>query len=173
MNKLSLHTCCAPCLAGAYDYLKDEHKIELFWFNPHIFPKSEYRKRFEEVKRYAKIIDATLEIVKGDYDVEHSKWLQHIAGFGNEPEGGKRCKRCFEYRLKRIFNNVGNKQFSTTLTISPHKKASDINKIGKRISKEYVSFNLYSLGCNKKSLELSKEFNIYRQKYCGCEFSIN
>lgn len=171
-NKIFLHACCAPCLTGSFDYLKNDFDIELFWFNPNIFPKIEYQKRLDEVKRYAKIINADLEIINNDYDIEHIKWLRYISGLENEPEGGKRCKKCFEYRLKKISDNIDGKSFATTLTVSPHKNATDINRIGKKISEEYISFDLNLLGCNKKSLELSKEFNIYRQKYCGCEYSL-
>lgn len=172
-KKLTLHTCCAPCLTGTFDYLNNYFEIGLLWFNPNIFPKFEYQKRLKEVKQYAKVINANLEVVKGDYDAEHSKWLQYIVGFENEPEGQKRCKKCFEYRLKKVFDMVGGEPLTTTLAISTYKNANDINEIGRKISKDYLAFDLNLLGCNKKSLELSKEFNIYRQKYCGCEFSIN
>lgn len=170
-KELTLHTCCAPCLSGAFDYLKSDFEIRLFWFNPNIFPENEYQKRLKEVKRYAKIIKANLKVIDGDYGEEHQEWLKYVRGFENEPEGGERCKKCFEYRLKKVFVSVGDKPFTTTLTISPYKNADDINKIGKKTSKEYLTFDFNSLGCNKKSLEITKEFNIYRQKYCGCEFS--
>ena len=167
--KLLLHTCCAPCSTHVIESLKKEHKITLFFSNSNIFPKEEYDKRLENAKKIAKIFD--IELIEDEYD--HKAWLELVKGLEKEPEGGKRCEKCFEFNLARAARYVENgdfDMFTTTLTISPHKDSDIILNIGKKFK------NFLDLDFNDgfdHSIELSKKYELYRQNYCGCEFSIS
>lgn len=182
-KKLLLHTCCAPCLTGVEARLKEDNElnqfetIDIFWFNPNIFPFEEWKKRKNEVKRYCKIIDRNFLT---EYDYDEDIWLHHIQGFEDQPEGGLRCNKCFDYRLKttaEFAKKNGYTHFGTTLTISPHKNAEKINTIGRKIANDYdIDFLNYDF--KKKngyliSKNICREYDIYRQNYCGCRFSIS
>jgi len=169
MKKLLLHVCCAPCSTHAIEVLKKDYSVTLFFSNSNIFPKGEYEKRLDNAMKIAKAYG--VELLDDDYN--HEAWLKFISGLENEPEKGKRCLKCFEFNLKRTeeaANLYGFDLFTTTLTISPHKDSKKIFEVGKKISDKFLEID-FNDGFNH-SIELSKKLDLYRQNYCGCEFSI-
>ncbi|MGN1181231.1 MAG: epoxyqueuosine reductase QueH [Suilimivivens sp.] len=179
---LFLHSCCAPCSSYVLEYLRTFFRITVFYFNPNITEDAEYRKRVEEQKRLIgefnqKKDDAyPIEIVEGDYDTGH--FFDRIRGLEQCKEGGERCFVCFELRLRETAVWAKERKadyFTTTLTISPLKNAAKINEIGESLSKEYgVEFlpsDFKKKNGYKRSVELSAEYGLYRQDYCGCVFS--
>lgn len=174
--KLLLHICCAGCGAYVSQVLKEEsYDISLFFYNPNLYPASEYFKRQKEAERIAK--EFGLDFLTLDRD--HEAWLKKIKDLEREPEKGKRCLVCYRDRLE-ITAQKAKKQnfdlFSSTLTVSPHKLALEINKIGLDLAEQYnIKFldrDFKKKDGFKKASALSKELNLYRQNYCGCEFSI-
>lgn len=173
--KLLIHTCCAPCALTAITRLASEYQITLFFYNPNIHPEEEYKKRLKEVNRCKEIFG--IEVIEGEYNPD--KWFEEVKGLEKEPEGGTRCSICFKDRLNKtaeIAVSYKYDAFTTTLTVSPHKKAEVINSIGEDIGKKnnikFLSLDLKKKDGFKTSVELSKKYNIYRQSYCGCLFSI-
>ena len=170
MNKILLHVCCAPCSTHAIELLKEDYDVALFFSNSNIFPKEEYEKRLEDARKIAEIHD--LELVVDDYN--HTAWLEFIKGLEQEPERGKRCLKCFEFNLIRIAAysiKEGFGAFTTTLTISPHKDTRKIFEIGKGLG-NFLAVDFKKKDGFKRSIELSKKYDLYRQSYCGCEFSM-
>ena len=177
-SSLLLHACCAPCSTACLERLANFFKVTIFYYNPNITDESEYRKRIEEIKKLLTLINPKykVELIEGDYDP--NKFFDMAKGLENEPERGKRCYKCYEMRLvetAKIASKLGFNNFCTTLTLSPHKNANWINEIGEKLNKEYDSNYLYSdfkkKEGYKRSIELSKEYNLYRQDYCGCIYS--
>ena len=175
MKKILLHSCCAPCSAHVIQELSKEYKVTLFYFNPNIFPEEEYQKRLAEAKNYLKKIE--IDLIEGEYN--HDLWLEKIKGYENEPERGKRCQICYQMRLAKTASKakeLGFDVFCSTLSISPHKDAEMINKIGQKLSEEYkieyLESNWKKQECFKKACDISREEGFYRQEYCGCEFSM-
>jgi len=175
MKKLLLHSCCAPCSSGVLDDLRLEYDITVFFYNPNIYPASEHEKRAKEQERYLQQIGISYIIC--DYNPE--EYMKEIKGFEKEPEGGSRCEKCFEVRLKKTAEYAKKHNydvFTTTLSVSPHKNHEIINKIGAEISEAYgVDFLPANFKKNDgylKSINNSKKYNIYRQNYCGCKYSI-
>ena len=173
--KLLLHTCCMGCGSYVVQKLKKDFNVVLYFYNPNIFPREEYDTRFNETKKIAKKFK--LKLIIGNSD--HKKWLDLVKGFEGEPERGRRCVLCYNERLKetaRKAEEMGFEYFTTTLTISPHKDADVISELGNDIAKKYhVIFydkDFKEEDGFKKSCVLSKELGLYRQNYCGCEFSI-
>lgn len=175
---LLLHSCCAPCSSYVIEYLSNYFKITVFYYNPNIYPEKEYIKRVEEEKNFIFRFKTKYKVdfIEGNYDTE--KFYSSVKGFENEREGGERCFRCYELRLMEsaiIAKDKGYDYFTTTLSISPYKNAQKLNEIGERLSNEYGVKYLYSdfkkKNGYKRSIELSKEYNLYRQDYCGCIFS--
>ena len=180
---LFLHSCCAPCSSYCLEYLRQYFQITIFYYNPNISMPEEYRLRVEEQKRLiiAMNADGTPDVypiafVEGKYDPETFYALSK--GLENCPEGGERCFRCYELRLReaaQLAKEGGFDYFTTTLTISPLKNAQKLNEIGERLGKEYGVAHLPSdfkkKGGYLRSIELSKEYDLYRQDYCGCAFS--
>jgi predicted adenine nucleotide alpha hydrolase (AANH) superfamily ATPase len=173
--KTLLHVCCAVCGAGAIEELMKDSEVILFFSNSNIFPKDEFEKRLENAKKISEIYG--LELVADEYD--HDDWLDFIKGLESEPEKGKRCLKCFEFNLRKTAEEAKDlkiENFTTTLTISPHKDSKKIFDIGKRVAYDVgVNFLEKDFKKNdgfKKSNELSKKHNLYRQNYCGCEFSL-
>jgi len=174
--KVLLHDCCAPCGAEVIENLKNNgHEVAVYFYNPNIFPAEEYDLRLTEMKRYAKKLNVPLII--GRY--EHDEWLAAIEGLENEPEGGARCEKCFQKRLAEVAQKAseeGFEAFATTLTISPHKPATLINKIGKEFADFYGLKFIDTIWRKndgyKRSCEISKKEDFHRQSYCGCEFSL-
>lgn len=176
-SEIILHTCCAVCGAYLAEFLKENFEPILFFYNPNIYPREEYEKRKNAVKKLSEIYG--LELIKGDYDTEN--WNMRIGGLEKEPEGGKRCEICFKTRLSKAAELAEERDadfFTTTLTMSPYKNEKIINEIGdniaKKMNKKFVrlrEFNVDKKELWRKTGELAKKYNFYHQKYCGCEFS--
>lgn len=175
---LLLHSCCAPCSSYVIEYLSNYFKITVFYYNPNIAPDEEYIFRSREQKRLISEMQTKYPVSYIDEDYDSSQFYNAVKGLEKEPEGGKRCEKCFELRLSRTAQKADElvfDYFATTLTISPLKNAELINSIGERIAKTTSAKWLYSdfkkKGGYKRSIELSREFDLYRQNYCGCAFS--
>lgn len=170
MSKVLLHVCCAPCSTHSVEVLKEHYAVTFFFTNSNIYPASEYRKRLEEVRRFASA--CTVPLIEDVYD--HKAWLTHIAGLEHEPEKGKRCIKCFEFNLGRTAayaRQNGFDYFTTTLSISPHKHSRTIFDIGRHLG-NFLCIDFKKKDGFRHSTELSKKHNLYRQEYCGCEFSL-
>ena len=173
--KLLLHICCAGCGASVARELEEEYSVTLFFYNPNIFPKSEYEKRLRETKKIASYLK--MPLIVSDYD--HNGWLINVEGLAREPEKGKRCIICYRQRLKSTREEARRKgfnYFSTTLTVSPHKDARKIIEIGNSLAIKpellFLARDFKKKDGFKKASCLSQELGLYRQDYCGCEFSI-
>lgn len=175
---LLLHACCAPCSSYCLEYLSQYFSITVLFYNPNISPAAEYQKRVDEIKRLISELPAKnkISLIEGRYLPE--EFYTSVKGLENEPEGGKRCHVCYELRLHEaavVAKELGYDYFTTTLSISPLKDADKLNEIGKKLSDEYGISYLYSdfkkKNGYKRSIELSKEYNLYRQNFCGCVFS--
>ncbi len=172
--KLLLHVCCIACGAGIFRELEKKYDADMYFFNPNIYPREEYRKRLSEARRIARIWRKKL--IAGRYG--HKAWLSAVKGLENQKEGGKRCEICFAYRLDATARKAvatGYEIFATTLTISPYKSSPKVIECGKRAGKKFrIKFLALDFGKGsgfRHSVEESKKLSIYRQKYCGCEFS--
>lgn len=177
---LLLHSCCAPCSSYCIEYLSQFFKITVYYYNPNIFPDEEYQYRAKEQQRLISEMPTKhpVKYISSDYDSHN--FFETVKGLENEPEGGKRCQKCFELRLRKTAikaSELDFDYFTTTLTISPLKNAQLINEIGMHIADE---FNVVWLPSDfkknegyKRSIQLSKDYNLYRQNYCGCVFSKN
>ncbi len=177
---LFLHSCCAPCSSYVLEYLSAFFRITVFYYNPNIYPAEEYGKRVEEQKNLIEKLPSVypIKFVEGVYDKE--RFYEMAKGLEQVSEGGERCFRCYELRLRetaRLAAERGFDYFTTTLTISPLKNAAKLNEIGGLLGEEYQTVWLPSdfkkKNGYKRSIELSKEYNLYRQDYCGCVFSVN
>lgn len=178
---LFLHSCCAPCSSYVLEYLCRYFRITVFYYNPNISDSAEYRKRVEEQKRLIAAYNAEgkgyeIAVVEGDYEPE--RFFAAAQGLEDCPEGGSRCARCFDLRLRETAVRgaaAGFDYFATTLTISPLKNAQKINEIGQALSAEYAIAWLPSdfkkKEGYKRSIELSAQYGLYRQNYCGCTYS--
>ena len=175
---LLIHSCCAPCSSYVLEYLSGFFDITVFYYNPNISPAEEFEKRAKEQCRLIEemLPDSGIKTVIADYDA--NEFFETVKGLENEPEGGKRCKKCFALRLEKTAE-LAKKQnfdfFTTTLTISPHKNAQILNETGKEAALKYGVNYLFSDFKKKngyrRSCELSEQYGLYRQNYCGCIFS--
>ena len=177
-SSLLLHACCAPCSSAVLERLGNFFEITIFYYNPNITEKEEYDKRIEEVKRLIKTIPTNYPIHLEEGKYEPEKYWEIATGLEEEPERGKRCFKCYSLRLEetaKIAEKLNMDYFCTTLTLSPHKNANWINEIGADLDTKYHSQYLYSdfkkKNGYKRSIELSKEYHLYRQDYCGCIYS--
>ncbi len=175
--RLLLHSCCAPCSSYCIEYLSEYFSITVLYYNPNIEPE-EFERRYLEQERFIKEFPAKnpVSLIRGRYNP--NEFYERIGGLENEREGGGRCEKCFDLRLNetaKIASEQGFDYFCTTLTISPLKNATMLNRIGKKMGEKYgVRFLPSDFKKNngyKRSCELSKEYNLYRQNYCGCEYS--
>ncbi len=172
---LLLHSCCAPCSSYVLEYLEPYFKITVLYYNPNIEPLEEYLKRKEEQINFIKNVHPNIDIYDIDYD--NSLYHEVVSGFENDKEGGNRCYRCYKLRMEKCANIASDKfdYFGTTLTVSPHKNANYVNEIGKELEKKYnTKFLISDFKKNegyKRSIVLSREYNLYRQDYCGCIYS--
>ena len=176
--RLFLHSCCAPCSSYTLEYLSNYFDITVYYFNPNISPKEEFDKRFAEQKRLIDSLPAKnpIKLVLGEYN--YDDFLQIARGYENVAEGGERCFRCYRMRLEstaRIAKEQGFDYFCTTLSISPLKNSQKINQIGYEVAQKYgikwLPSDFKKREGYKRSIELSKEYNLYRQSFCGCIFS--
>ncbi len=180
--RLLLHSCCAPCSSSVLEYLRRYFEITVFYYNPNISMEAEYQKRVEEQKRlinaYNQLPDSgyPIAVIEGDYEPE----VFYVAAKGLEqcPEGGERCFACYELRLGKtaaLAKKQAYDYFATTLTISPLKNAAKSNEIGERLAERYqiswLPSDFKKKNGYKRSIELSAEYGLYRQNYCGCVYS--
>ncbi len=175
---LLLHSCCGPCSSYCIEYLSQFFNITVFYYNPNIYPKEEYYTRVKEQERFIKEFPTKhpVSFIEGDYDTK--SFYEMAKGLEQEPEKGARCHKCYELRLRRtaqVAKEKGFDFFTTTLTISPMKDSQVLNEIGQRIAlEEGVSWLVSDFKKKegyKRSTELSKEYCMYRQDYCGCVYS--
>lgn len=169
---LLLHSCCAPCSSYCIHYLKDYFDITVLYYNPNIEPITEYHKRKEEQIRLCNIFN--IPILDCDYD--NDLFHEIVCGLESEKEGGSRCFKCYELRLRKTASLAsGFDYFGTTLTVSPFKNSNKLNEIGLSLAEEYHIPYLVSdfkkKEGYKKSIEFSKKYNLYRQDFCGCIYS--
>jgi len=176
--KLFLHSCCAPCGSYVLEYLSDYFEITLFYYNPNIFPEEEYFKRMREQERliHHMPVKNPVHFIQGKYEPE--VFFGIARGLEDMKEGGERCFKCYELRMREAALQAKARDFdyfTTTLSISPLKNAAKINEIGEAIGKEmgipYLPSDFKKKNGYKRSLELSKAYGLYRQDYCGCVFS--
>lgn len=175
---LLLHACCAPCSSYCLEYLSKTFDITVLFYNPNIESEMEFNKRVDELIHFIdecrSIEGVDLEII--DYD--NAEFYDAVEGLEDKEEGGARCFKCYELRLRKTAEYAKEHDFeyiTTTLTISPHKNSDKINEIGVKVAEEYgLKYLLSDFKKNdgfKRSIELSKEYDLYRQSFCGCEFS--
>lgn len=175
---LFLHSCCAPCSSYVLEYLSNYFNITVFYYNPNIYPNEEYQKRVAEQKDFISQLNTKhpIHFTEGNYDTD--RFYSITKGYENELEGGERCFKCYELRLEEsaiLASQNGFDYFTTTLSISPHKNAEVLNQIGEKLAEKYNVKYLYSdfkkKNGYKRSIELSNQYGLYRQEYCGCVFS--
>ena len=173
-KKLLLHSCCAPCSTACIERLIGAFDITVFYYNPNIDTLEEFKLRASEQERYCQSLG--IDCIVADYDKQ--SFLSQVKGLENEKEGGARCLKCFDLRLSKTAEKcqeLGFDYFATTLTVSPLKNAKLINEIGfsleKIVGAKYLPSDFKKQNGYLKSIQLSKENNLYRQNYCGCEFS--
>ena len=177
--RLLLHSCCAPCSSYVLEYLSEYFSITVFYYNPNIYPPEEFGKRVEEQERLIRELPAKhpVSFLEGPYEPEC--FYEMAKGLEQIPEGGERCFRCYRLRLletAQMARAGGVDYFTTTLSISPLKNAQKLNEIGARLAEEYGVPYLFSdfkkRNGYKRSTELSAEYGLYRQDYCGCVYSL-
>ena len=174
---LLLHACCAPCSSAVLEVLSEHFDLTIFFYNPNISPKSEFDYRLDELYRLLGEMNLSqIRIVAPDYD--ENEFFEIAKGNESLPEGGARCEDCYRLRLEKTAEYAkrdGFDYFTTTLSVSPYKNAQALNEIGSELSEKYgVKYLLSDFKKNdgyKRSCQLSREFNLYRQNYCGCIFS--
>ena len=168
-----MHVCCGVCAAGVANVLLAEGcRVTGYFYNPNIYPEDEYRRRLDAAKEAAR--QCGYSIIEGPYEQE--LWNAAVAGLEEEPEGGKRCLACYRLRLERTFSFMqeqGAQLFTSTLSVSPHKSAADINSIGREIGAEaFMARDFKKKDGFKHAMEYSKQWGLYRQNYCGCRYSL-
>lgn len=176
--RLLLHSCCAPCSSYVLEYLSEYFDITIFYYNPNIYPEEEYTKRVEEQQQLISTMKLKnqVKLIRGDYIPKD--YYEKVKGHEADAEGSDRCFLCYELRLMEAAKAAKDGHFdyfTTTLSISPYKNAEKLNEIGQRIAKEYkISFlpsDFKKKNGYKRSIQLSTEYGLYRQDYCGCIFS--
>lgn len=175
---LFLHCCCAPCSSYVLEYLSEYFDIFLYFYNPNITDEGEYEKRKSELKRLVREAKYCNRIEFEDADYDNTVFFDMAKGLEKEPECGRRCFRCYEMRLRKTAEMAlkkGADYFCTTLSISPHKNADKLMEIGERLGEmygiTYLPSDFKKKNGYKRSIELSREFGLYRQNYCGCVYS--
>lgn len=178
LPSLLLHSCCAPCSSYTIEYLSSYFKISVLYYNPNISPREEYEKRKAEQIRLIKSLPVKNAVSFVDCDYDCNEFFEIARGYENCREGGERCFRCYELRLRKAAEEAekgGYDYFCTTLSISPLKNAQKINEIGERLSEKYgvlwLPSDFKKREGYKRSIELSKEYSLYRQNFCGCVYS--
>ena len=176
--RLLLHACCAPCSSAVLEYLSQYFAITLLYYNPNIAPLEEYQKREAELRRLVSQMKFTHPVTLLPCQYDGQAFVQAARGLEGEPEGGKRCEACFRLRLRYAAQEAARLRFdyyTTTLSISPMKNAPLLNQLGEEIGREFGVAHLPSdfkkKDGYKRSVQLSKEYDLYRQDYCGCAFS--
>lgn len=185
---LLLHACCGPCSSYVLEYLSKYFTITILYYNPNIYPEEEYLRRLNELKnflpRFPAAFKNNVKFVEQNYDPEEfysALEIKNHPEFADEPEKGERCRRCYEFRLKKAYEYAVKNNFDyfcTTLSISPFKDSEKINTIGRELcdsikKTKWLPSDFKKKGGFKRSLELSEEYELYRQQYCGCVYSKN
>jgi predicted adenine nucleotide alpha hydrolase (AANH) superfamily ATPase len=186
---LLLHACCGPCSSYVLEYLFKYFDITVFYYNPNIYPQEEYQRRLAELRKlyetFPPALEGKVKVVEEAYDPEDfykAVGTRQEPELADEPEKGERCRRCYEFRLRRAFEYAttgGYDYFCTTLSISPFKDAEKLNVIGQELEAEnpsgphWLPSDFKKKGGFKRSLEISEEYGMYRQDYCGCIYSKN
>ncbi|MBN2415738.1 epoxyqueuosine reductase QueH [bacterium] len=172
---LLLQACCAPCTTHPYRLLSERYRVTVYFYNPNIHPAAEYEKRLRELERFAG--RRRFPLITGPYDA--GRWFELTRGLEEEPEGGRRCPICYRMRLEetaRLAAERGFDLFTTALSVSPHKNAAAINRIGREIAVEsgvpFLEADFKKKEGFKISCGISREEGFYRQHYCGCRYSI-
>ena len=177
---LLLHSCCAPCSSYCLEYLSNYFKITVFYYNPNIYPEEEFTKRAEEQRSFIERLPAKhkIEFLEGTFEKE--RFYETVKGYESCKEGGERCFLCYELRLAetaKLAKQMGADYFTTTLSISPLKNSDKLNEIGEKVAALYgvahLSSDFKKKNGYKRSVELSNEYEMYRQYYCGCVYSKN
>lgn len=176
--RVLLHSCCAPCSSYVIECLSKYCQLTILYYNPNIFPKEEYEKRKQEQIRFLEEIDTVHKVCFLDCDYDNDLYEASIKGLELEPERGNRCSVCFQLRLEKTCKLAKENDFDyfgTTLTVSPYKNSNLINEIGLSLEKKYeIPFLISDFKKRngyKRSIELSYQYNLYRQNYCGCQYS--
>ena len=174
--KILVHACCAPDALYVCSVLKDNFLPSIFFYNPNIFPEDEYLRRLKETEHISEILD--IPLLEGEY--ENKMWSNQTHQYKTEPEKGKRCDICYSIRLKKTAEKTAALKFdffTTVMSLSPWKKANILNQLGAvfalKYNVKYLKADFKKKDGFKKSIELSKQHNLYRQNYCGCEYSKN
>jgi predicted adenine nucleotide alpha hydrolase (AANH) superfamily ATPase len=173
MKKVLLHACCGPCSTHVVKVLKREYEVTVYFYNPNLYPLDEFKRRLEAAREVAAKLQVRME--DGPYD--NYSWNDYVKGHENEPEGGRRCELCYEYRLWMTARHARSHDlFATTLSISPHKDPALVNAIGRKVSRDigvrYLEADWKKDSGYQISVKMSKEMKLYRQSYCGCRFSM-
>ncbi len=172
-----LHACCAPCASYVLEYLSPYFDLTVLFYNPNIYPAEEYERRLGEVRRLIGLMDCGISLIEDEYTP--ADYIARAAGLEGEPEGGLRCVECIGMRIERTATLAAGKfdYFATTLSISPHKNAELINTLGYAAAEKYGAVwfpaDFKKRGGYARSCELCREYDIYRQNYCGCSFAKN
>lgn len=173
---LLLHVCCGPCSSYVLEYLSNYFEITILFYNPNIYPKEEYIRRKEEMEEFVSEAYPNIKYIIMDYN--EKEFYDAVRGYEHLGERSERCFKCYELRLKKTVEYAkenGYDYFTTSLSISPYKVSSKLNEIGSNLEKEYEINYLYSdfkkKNGYKRSIEISREYNMYRQEYCGCVYS--
>ena len=176
--RLLLHSCCAPCSSAVLEYLSEYFVITVFYFNPNIFPEEEFFHRIEEQKRLISELPCKNPVEFIEHGWQQERFYEAVKGLENIPEGGERCFVCYRLRLEetaKLAAELDYDYFTTTLSVSPYKNAQKLNEIGSELGEKYGVKHLPSdfkkKNGYKRSIELSAEYGLYRQNYCGCVFS--
>lgn len=174
--RLLLHSCCGPCSSAVIERLAPYFALTVFFYNPNICPKEEYLHRLAEQRRLLALLPgAPVSLVEGPYEPE--AFLDRVSGLEHEPEGGARCTACYQLRLERtaaLARQDGYDFFTTTLSVSPHKDAERLNRLGAALGRANARFlpaDFKKRGGYQRSLSLSDAYGLYRQNYCGCPFA--
>ena len=177
--RLLLHSCCGPCSSAVLEKLIRDFDVTLLWYNPNLYPQEEFDRRLATQIELIEKAGLTEEVPILAESWKHGDYLRRVEGLENEPEGGKRCTECFRLRLTecaRMAKRYGFDYYCTTLTVSRHKDAERINALGEELGKAFgvawLPSDFKKRGGELRSQRLSEQYGLYRQNYCGCEFSL-
>lgn len=179
LPSLLLHSCCGPCSSYVLEYLSKYFNVTVLYFNPNIYPEEEYLHRLREQERIIAELPVENKVSLMESDYNYDEFLGVVEGFESEREGGARCDKCFRLRLQKtaqLAAKHGFDYYATTLSVSPHKNSQLLNAIGEELGERYgvrhLPADFKKREGYKRSIELSKQYGLYRQDYCGCEFSL-
>ncbi len=177
--RLLLHSCCGPCSSSVLETLTKYFDVTLLWYNPNLYPQEEFERRFATQIELVEKMGLAEEVPVLAESRKHDDYLRRVEGLEAEPEGGKRCTECFRLRLvecAKLARQYGFAYFCTTLTVSRHKDAERLNALGEEIGKafgvEWLPSDFKKRGGELRSQQLAEQYGLYRQNYCGCEFSL-